>query len=327
MMVLITGVAGFLGSNLALAHLRKGDDVIGVDDFSSSNYDSHHFNELQKRDKFKFVECDISKRDFLMMKNHDSKIDVVYNFACPASPAKYQAMPMHTLTTCFNGTANSLEIARSFGCPIVHASTSEIYGDAEVSPQSESYRGNVNTWGSRANYDEGKRVAEALCYEHMKIGIDVRVMRIFNTYGPHLDPQDGRVVSNFIMQVGNDCDVTIFGSGQQTRSFCYVDDFIRAAIAMGNLNMRNPGRPINIGNPREFTVIELAETVMSMFKDSKSKITYKKLPQDDPTKRCPDISLAKKTLGWEPYTPLEQGLWALASYWSDLGLFKRKLVG
>jgi len=238
--------------------------------------------------------------------NISGKFDIIYNFACPASPPRYQSMPVKTMMTCVAGTKNVLDIAKEDSSILVHASTSEIYGDPETSPQKETYRGNVNSYGPRSCYDEGKRAAEALCYDYLNLGVDARLVRIFNTYGPHMDPQDGRVVSNFINQALEGKPLTIYGDGSQTRSFCYVDDLISAIISMGRLR-DNPRTPVNIGNPNEFTMKQLADLVEKKIASS-SGVVYKELPIDDPTQRCPDISLARSLFGWEPKIQLDEGL-------------------
>jgi len=316
--ILITGAAGFLGSHLMLHHLKQGDNVLGLDNYSSSKKDSRHIKllrELYSPDRYSLCEVDITEyMDVLwevdkFLAKCPGKFDKIYNFACPASPPRYQEIPVETLLTCTVGTANILQLAKQHGSIVVHASTSEVYGDPIVSPQPETYRGNVNPYGMRSCYDEGKRAAEALCYDYLnKHNTDVRLVRIFNTYGPHMDAEDGRVISNFIMQALRGVPLTIYGEGRQTRSFCYVDDLIRAIVAMGNLE-KNPGTPINIGNPNEFTVRELAYKVSMLFwQNPKTSIRSLPLPPDDPLQRKPDITLAKEILGWEPKIQLEEGL-------------------
>jgi UDP-glucuronate decarboxylase len=295
MRVLITGVAGFIGSNLAGSLFeRNHNTVIGIDDFSSSSICSSHFQELYDDARFMFYQQDISKKKFLKrLKNlqppvydRKKKIDVIFNLACPASPPRYQDLPVHTLDACYNGTKNVLELAKLFSCRVVHASTSEIYGDPDCSPQPETYRGNVNSYGPRSCYDEGKRVAEALCFEYKKQGVDVRVARIFNTYGPNMDPHDGRVVSNFICQALRNEPMTIYGDGKQTRSFCYVSDLVSGLCSLASV--ASVDSPVNLGNPVEFTMLELAEKVGRKVYGSKfsnDKIQFKDLPVDDPTQR------------------------------------------
>lgn len=323
--VLVTGAAGFLGSHLCKYHIDHGDVVLGVDNFSSSVKYSDHLSKLlvKKRyydDSFTFHEADITNAVALkaitekFRKKHDY-IDTIYNFACPASPPRYQAMPIETMLTCTVGVSNVLNVASDHDAVVVHASTSEVYGDPEVSPQSESYRGNVNCWGDRSNYDEGKRCAETLCYEYLKRGVDVRVPRIFNTYGPHMQPDDGRVITNFIMQAATNTPYTVYGAGSQTRSFCYVSDLIDAITKIAQLN-DNPRSPINIGNPTEFTMLELIQVVDSVF-GRKNDVLFKALPMDDPKQRCPDITKAKELLKWTPTTSLMTGITTLVNYWYD----------
>lgn len=325
--VLVTGAAGFLGSHLCKYHIDRGDTVLGVDNFSSSVKYSDHLSKLlvKKRyydDSFTFHEADITNAIALkaitekFRKKHDY-IDTIYNFACPASPPRYQAMPIETMLTCTVGVSNVLNVASDHDAVVVHASTSEVYGDPEVSPQPESYRGRVNSYGPRSCYDEGKRAAEALCYDYfMKCKVDARLVRIFNTYGPNMDPYDGRVVSNFIVQAMKGERLTVYGDGSQTRSFCYVDDLIRAIIAMGD-RATNPGTPINIGNPDEFTIAALADKVNEKFGSSLG-IEFKPLPQDDPLQRKPDISAAKELLGWTPVVSLDQGLEKTIEYFKNI---------
>jgi len=316
--VLITGAAGFLGSHLMLHHLKKGDNVLGLDNYSSSKRDSRHIKllrELYSPDRYSLCDVDITEYMDVMWEvdkfnaKCPGKFDLIYNFACPASPPRYQEIPVETLLTCTVGTANILQLAKQNGSIVVHASTSEVYGDPIVSPQPETYRGNVNSYGPRSCYDEGKRGAEALCYDYLhKYNVDVRVVRIFNTYGPHMDVGDGRVISNFIMQALRGEPLTIYGHGNQTRSFCYVDDLINAITSMASLK-NNPGTPVNIGNPGEFTMKELAEKVSRLIhKDPKTNVKSLPMPPDDPAQRCPDITLAKKYFDWEPRIKLEDGL-------------------
>lgn len=317
--VMITGAAGFLGSHLMLYHLKRGDRVLGIDNFCSSLRMSEHLHEIRKEIRNRphrgggtFFEGDIAHGgihgaiDAFTDDGHHSKFDLIYNFACPASPPTYQRIPVETMLTCVAGTAKILEVARRCGAVVVHASTSEVYGDPEMSPQVETYRGRVNSYGPRSCYDEGKRAAEALCYDYLnKHGVDARLVRIFNTYGPHMDPNDGRVISNFICQALRGERLTIYGDGQQTRSFCYVDDLIDGIVAMGALG-QNPGGPINLGNPNEFTIMQLAAEVTKRL--GGDDVVQRPLPTDDPTQRCPDITRAKKLLGWEPKVELAVGL-------------------
>ena len=316
--ILITGAAGFLGSHLALHHLKLGHRVLGIDNYSSSTENSRHvklIHELYGPEKFKIYKADIrdphamdvASMSFLNYANED--FEVIYNFACPASPPIYQNIPIDTLLTCTLGTANVLAFAKKHASIVVHASTSEVYGDPQVSPQSEGYRGHVNSYGPRACYDEGKRAAEALCYDYWdQFDLDVRVVRIFNTYGPHMCARDGRVVSNFITQALRGDSLTIYGDGTQTRSFCYVDDLISAITKMASLK-KNPETPINIGNPHEFTMIDLAKNVLRCLgKQTRSQMINMPLPIDDPLQRKPDISLARQILNWEPQISLEEGI-------------------
>lgn len=317
--VLITGIAGFLGSHLALHHIAAGDEVIGLDDFSSSKRDSLHLATIKRlmaeKKLGEVYECDIAEQmqvHYCLQKHAMTKssagIDLIYNFACPASPPRYQQIPTKTMMTCVAGTNNIIDVATSNNSVVVHASTSEVYGDPDITPQVESYRGCVNSYGPRACYDEGKRAAEALCYDSLfKYGVDVRLVRIFNTYGPHLDVTDGRVVSNFITQALYNKDITIYGDGSQTRSFCYVDDLIRGIVSLGALSY-NPKTPINLGNPNEFTIKELADVVMSLIPSSKSKFVWQSIPIDDPLQRKPDITIAKEILKWQPSVQLLEGL-------------------
>lgn len=300
--VFITGVAGFLGSHIAIRHLKRGDEVWGVDDFSSSKPKSLHMSYMSTFDRFNFREADICQP---LKWYGTTKYDIIYNFACPASPPIYQEIPVKTMMTCTTGVENVLNVASKHGSIVVHASTSEIYGDPNESPQKETHWGNVNSYGPRGCYDNGKRAAESLCYDYLHShGVDVRLVRIFNTYGPHMDPYDGRVISNFIRQALQEKPLTVYGDGQQTRSFCYVDDLVDAIVKMGELT-KNPMTPINIGNPNEFTVYELASEVRKRFV---CDIIKAPLPQDDPRQRKPDISLARDILGWEPKVELAEGL-------------------
>jgi len=320
MKVLVTGAAGFLGSHLMLRHMQQGDTALGIDNFCSSNPNSEHVRLIkrlceQDRRRGMLFNGDISTSEpgeglwaaltEFQLSGLGERFDVIYNFACPASPPLYQKMPIETMMTCVAGTSNVLDMAGLHKAIVVHASTSEVYGDPEHSPQRESYRGRVNSYGPRACYDEGKRAAEALCYDYLnKCNVDARVVRIFNTYGPHMDPHDGRVVSNFICQALRAEPLTVYGDGQQTRSFCYVDDLIRGIVGVASLP-KNPHTPINLGNPNEFTVYKLAQEVVKRLGGSVSRHP---LPVDDPTQRCPDISKAKELLGWEPKVQLEDGL-------------------
>ena len=296
--ILVTGGAGFLGSHLCERLVNEGNDVICMDNFRTSA--KRNIRHLMDNNYFEFIRHDIIEPIFI-------ECDQIYNLACPASPIWYQQDPIYTTKTSIYGAFNCLGIAKRTGARILQTSTSEVYGDPEMHPQKEEYRGNVNQIGPRACYDEGKRVAETLFFDyHRQHKVDIKVMRIFNTYGPRMDMGDGRVVSNFIVQALNGDDITIYGDGSQTRSFCYVDDLIEGMIRLMNSWVGFTG-PVNIGNPGEFTIKELAEKVIEMT-DSRSKILYKELPVDDPTQRKPDISLARKEIGWEPKIALEEGL-------------------
>lgn len=308
--ILVTGGAGFLGSHLCEYLIKKGNEVICLDNLFTGNL--KNISHLEKNPNFKFVEHDIIEPIFF----DDTKIDQIYNLACPASPIHYQFNPVRTVKANTIGVINVLGIAKKHGARVLQASTSEIYGDPLEHPQKESYRGNVNTIGERACYDEGKRVAETLFFDyHREHGLDVRVARIFNTYGPRMYEFDGRVVSNFIVQALKGSPITIYGNGKQTRSFCYVDDLISGLYKL--MNKGNFTGPVNIGNPGEFTMIELANMIIEMT-GSKSKIIYKELPQDDPKKRKPDISLAKKELKWEPKIDIRTGLKKTIEYFSNI---------
>ena len=299
--IVVTGGTGFLGSNLCARLIREGNKVICVD----NNYTGRMSNieTILNNPNFKFIEHDIINPLKL-----DEKIDQIYNIACPASPTAYQGKAaIRTTKTCVFGAINMLELAKKNQATILQASTSEVYGEPLVHPQVETYRGNVNPNGIRACYDEGKRCAESLFFDYWREeGVDIKVIRIFNTYGPNMDPKDGRVVSNFVCQALKGEDITIYGDGSQTRSFCYVDDLIEAMIRMMNSPKDFTG-PVNTGNPGEFTVKELAEKVIAKIGGT-SKVVYKDLPKDDPTQRRPDITLAKSKLGWEPKIQLDEGL-------------------
>lgn len=299
--IVVTGGTGFLGSNLCARLIREGNKVICVD----NNYTGRMSNieTILNNPNFKFIEHDIINPLKL-----DEKVDQIYNLACPASPPAYQGKAaIRTTKTCVFGAINMLELAKKNQATILQASTSEVYGEPLVHPQVETYRGNVNPNGIRACYDEGKRCAESLFFDYWREeGVDIKVIRIFNTYGPNMDPKDGRVVSNFVCQALKGEDITIYGDGSQTRSFCYVDDLIEAMIRMMNSPKDFTG-PVNTGNPGEFTVKELAEKVIAKIGGT-SKVVYKDLPKDDPTQRRPDITLAKSKLGWEPKIQLDEGL-------------------
>jgi UDP-glucuronate decarboxylase len=298
MRVLITGGAGFLGSHLSEKLVKESHDVICLDNF----YTGHRKNiqHLLQYPNFELVRHDVTFPYYV-------EVDRIYNLACPASPIHYQANPVQTTKTSVHGAINMLGLAKRTGARIFQASTSEIYGDPEVHPQKEDYWGRVNPIGIRACYDEGKRCAETLFFDyHRQNNLDIRVARIFNTYGPRMHPNDGRVVSNFIVQALNGVDITIYGNGGQTRSFCFVDDLIDGIVKFMELKESFPG-PLNLGNPTEFSVLELAQTVLELT-ESKSKIAFKDLPQDDPLQRKPDIRLAKQKLNWEPNIQLIEGL-------------------
>lgn len=296
--ILVTGGAGFLGSHICERLVDDGHDVICLDNFFTSQ--KSNVEHLMDHHNFELVRHDVTHPIWL-------EVDEIYNMACPAAPGHYQYNPIKTMKTSVMGAINMLGMAKRCNAKILQASTSEIYGDPDVHPQPESYRGNVNPIGPRACYDEGKRAAETLFFDyHRKNDVNIRVVRIFNTYGPRMHPFDGRVVSNFIRQAIADEDITIFGDGSQTRSFCYRDDLVEAIIRMMNGSDDFVG-PVNIGNQGEFTIKELAEHVIELT-GSKSEIVYRDLPADDPKQRQPDITLAKKHLDWEPKVPLAEGL-------------------
>ncbi len=296
--ILVTGGAGFLGSHICERLVDDGHDVICVDNFFTSQ--KSNVLHLIGKPNFELIRHDVTHPLWL-------EVDEIYNMACPAAPGHYQYNPIKTMKTSVMGAINLLGMAKRCGAKILQASTSEIYGDPDVHPQPESYRGNVNPIGPRACYDEGKRAAETLFFDyHRRNRVNIRVVRIFNTYGPRMHPFDGRVVSNFIRQAIEGEDITIFGDGSQTRSFCYRDDLVEAIIRMMNGPDDFVG-PVNIGNQGEFTIRELAEQVIELT-GSPSKIVYRDLPADDPMQRQPDITLARKHLDWEPKVPLSEGL-------------------
>jgi dTDP-glucose 4,6-dehydratase len=296
--IVVLGAAGFLGSHLCDELINRGDEVIGIDDLSSSS--GKNLEQLESSSGFRFIQGDIADG---MPKI--SNVDAVLNFASPASPPRYLAAPIQTLRTGSLGTENALRFALENDARFVMASTSEIYGDPSVTPQGESYWGNVNSIGERSCYDEAKRYAEALCMAYWREHkANIGIIRIFNTYGPRLDPLDGRVVSNFVCQAIQGHDLTVYGDGSQTRSFCYVDDEIRGILAMLDSDERGP---INIGNPVEFTMLELADLVLELT-NSKSQVVYRPLPSDDPLQRCPDITQAQNLLNWSPAIDLREGL-------------------
>ena len=310
MRILVTGGTGFLGSNLCFRLIERGDEVACVDNNYTGSLDN--VKELLENPKFTFILHDIMEPLKI-----DGPLDQIYNLACPASPPAYQGKHSITTTkTCVLGAINMLELAKEKKARILQTSTSEVYGEPLVHPQVESYRGNVNPIGIRACYDEGKRCAESLFFDYYRHeGVDIKVIRIFNTYGPKMDPNDGRVVSNFICQALRGEDLTSYGDGTQTRSFCYVDDLISAMVAMMNSEKGFTG-PVNTGNPGEFTMKELADKILQKV-DTSSKIVYRDLPKDDPTQRRPDISLAKEKLGWAPKVALDEGLDRTIAYFKE----------
>lgn len=298
--ILVAGGAGFVGSHLCDALLTRGDRVISIDNYLTGS--EANIRPLRNNPSFHAVEMDVCD-----VKHFDEPVDQIYNLACAASPPQYQADPFHTMMTCVCGTGNLLSIAEMQGARFLQASMIEVYGDPEQHPQTEDYRGNVNCTGPRACYDEGKRAAEALCFDMLRAGrADARVVRIFNTYGPRMQPDDGRIISNLVVQALSGRPLTIYGSGSQTRSFCFVSDLVRGLIALMDVDP-NPGMPVNIGNPGEFTIAALADMVLTMV-PTKSEIVHKPLPKDDPQRRRPDVSRAKALLGWEPKVPLAEGL-------------------
>lgn len=307
--VLVTGGAGFLGSHLCDRLIKEGSDVICVDNLFTGSKDN--IRQLLSNPYFEFIRHDVTEPLY-------AEVDQIYNLACPASPVHYQYNPIKTAKTSVYGAMNMLGLAKRVKARILQASTSEVYGDPEVHPQPESYRGHVNPIGIRSCYDEGKRMAETLFFDyHRQNHVDIRVIRIFNTYGPRMNQNDGRVVSNFIVQALKGEDITIYGDGMQTRSFCYVDDLIEGMFRM--MNTEGITGPVNIGNPGEFTMLELAQKVLAMT-DSKSKIVYKPLPSDDPTQRRPVIDLAKEKLGWQPSILLDEGLARTIDYFKQVVL-------
>ncbi len=306
--ILVSGGGGFLGSHLCDRLLKEGNEVLCVDNFFTGNRRNIH--HLLDNKNFELLRHDVTHPLYV-------EVDQIYNLACPASPIHYQFDPVQTTKTSVIGAMNMLGLAKRLKIKILQASTSEVYGDPEIHPQPESYRGNVNPIGPRACYDEGKRCAETLFFDyHRQHGVDIKVMRIFNTYGPRMHPNDGRVVSNFIVQALKGEDITIYGDGKQTRSFCYVDDNIDGMYRLMNSRDGFTG-PVNIGNPGEFTMLELAELVIELT-NSKSKLVYMPLPQDDPLQRKPIIDLAKKELGWEPKVQLREGLQKTIAYFESV---------
>ncbi|ACX71935.1 NAD-dependent epimerase/dehydratase [Methanocaldococcus vulcanius M7] len=322
--ILVTGGAGFIGTNLIKRLLEDNNKVICID----NNYTGRLENIKQFLDNpnFKFIKHDITKPIKI-----EGELDEIYNLACPASPPHYQKNPIFTLNTSIFGIINILELAKKHNAKILHASTSEVYGNPLEHPQKESYWGNVNPIGPRACYDEGKRVAETYCYEYWKnFGLDVRIVRIFNTYGPYMDPNDGRVVSNFIIQALKNEPLTVYGDGKQTRSFQYIDDLIEGMLKymeMDKEGLENKLKSkfnwdtipvLNMGNPEEFTILELANKVLELIPESKSEIVFKPLPKDDPVRRRPDITMAKEVLSWKPKIRLEEGLKKTIEYFREI---------
>jgi UDP-glucuronate decarboxylase len=302
--ILVTGGAGFLGSHLCDRLIAAGQEVLCVDNFFTGT--KRNVAHLFTNPYFELLRHDVTFPLYV-------EVEQIYNLACPASPIHYQFDPVQTTKTSVHGAINMLGLAKRVKARILQASTSEVYGDPEIHPQVEAYWGRVNPIGIRSCYDEGKRCAETLFFDYRRQhDVDIKVVRIFNTYGPRMHPNDGRVVSNFIVQAINGGDITIYGDGQQTRSFCYVDDLVEAMIRMMSTAAGFPG-PLNIGNPSEFTMLELAETVIKLTASS-SKLAYRPLPSDDPKQRQPDISLARQTLGWEPKVCLEDGLKETIAY-------------
>ena len=308
MKILVTGGSGFLGSHLCDRLINLNHDVICLDNFSTGSKSNiaHHLDNS----KFKLVQHDV------VDKFDNIEVEQIYNLACPASPVHYQKDPIKTVKTSVLGAINALNLAKSFKARILQASTSEVYGDPQVHPQTEDYRGSVNTIGPRACYDEGKRCAETLFFDYNRQNkIDTRVVRIFNTYGPRMMADDGRVVSNFIIQSLKGEDITVYGDGSQTRSFCFVDDLLEVMIRM--MDQESFIGPVNIGNPNEFTVLELAEKIIELT-NSNGKIVFRELPIDDPLQRKPDISIAQNKLDWAPKIQLEEGLKRTINYFSEL---------
>ena len=305
---LVTGGAGFLGSHLCDRLVAEGHEVVSVDNYYTGS--KRNIRQLSESRAFEAIRHDITFPLYL-------ETDQVFNLACPASPPQYQNDPIQTTKTSVHGAINMLGLAKRLGIPILQASTSEVYGDPDVHPQTEDYWGNVNPIGPRSCYDEGKRCAETLFFDyHRQLSLEIKVARIFNTYGPRMDAGDGRVVSNFIVQALRGDPLTVFGDGSQTRSFCYVDDLVDGLFRL----MHSPAGitgPINLGNPGEFTMLELAETVVELT-HTKSNVEFHELPQDDPTRRRPDITRASESLGWEPKIGLREGLSRTIAYFEDL---------
>ncbi len=305
--VLVTGGAGFLGSHLCKKLLDMPDEfeVIALDNLYTGRLGN--ITPLFENERFSFIEHDV-------IDPIDIEVDYIFNLACPASPPHYQKDPLFTTKTCVFGAINMLELAKKYNAPILQASTSEVYGDPEVHPQVETYRGLVNPIGIRSCYDEGKRCAESIFFDYHRMhNVPIKVVRIFNTYGPNMDPKDGRVISNFIMQALKNESITVYGTGLQTRSFCYVDDLINGFIAMMFKTDDDFTGPINLGNPREYNLMQLAKCILDLT-NSSSEVVRMALPQDDPKVRCPDISLAKECLGWSPKVLLKDGITQTIEY-------------
>jgi len=306
--VLVTGGAGFIGSHLCERLVARGDDVLCVDNFFTGS--KSNVAHLLDAKNFELMRHDVTFPLYV-------EVEEIFNLACPASPVHYQYDPVQTTKTSVHGAINMLGLASRTGAKILQASTSEVYGDPEVHPQPESYKGNVNPIGPRACYDEGKRCAETLFFDyHRQKKVNIRVCRIFNTYGPRMHPNDGRVVSNFIVQALTGQDITLYGDGSQTRSFCYVDDLVDAMMGLMDAGNEITG-PMNLGNPNEFTIRQLAEAVIELT-GAKSELVLKPLPTDDPTQRCPDITFAKATLDWEPSVQLRSGLEKTIAYFKSI---------
>ena len=307
MRTLVTGGAGFIGSHLCQRLLDDGHEVICLDNFFTGN--KQNISHLLGNNRFELIRHDIIEPILL-------EVERIYNLACPASPVHYQYNPVKTVKTSVMGTINMLGMAKRVRARILQASTSEVYGDPQIHPQTEDYWGNVNPIGIRSCYDEGKRVAETLMMDyHRQNGVDIRIVRIFNTYGPRMAENDGRVVSNFILQALKGEDITVYGDGSQTRSFCYVDDLVNGLVAM--MNRDDFTGPVNLGNPAETSILEFAERIIALT-GSSSRVVFKPLPADDPKQRQPDISLAGEKLGWSPRVPVEDGLRKTIAYFSGL---------